>query len=412
MLALTCFSMMTFIFGTFNLSGLFIVPITEELGLSRGIFSLHLTCSMASSIILNLNLSRILEGLRRKTMFIIACLVCIVVFCGYGMATKLWHFFALSFCMGFVSPILTSTGTSVLINENISAGIRGKIMGVVMAGSGFGTMILSPILTQIILHQGWRFAYYAGGALVLVLVLPLIILFVGDPKPEIEEVPKEEETPVEALDRVDYPQPTGIGFYVIVTIGMISLVSGVLHSQMMPYSIELEIDETIASFMISLYAGFLVVGKIALGALCDRIGTRAGFNLTLVVLLASQVAAVFSKVMTGLYIPAIELYGIGNTTSTVGIVLYLTALYGQENYNKVVGKYMAAMSIFGVAGPLVGSFSYDWTGSYVSAFAFCAVLCVFILVCSITSFHKVSRQRAEYLTEHPEVVPREKGAEG
>ena len=85
-------------------------------------------------------------------------------------------------------------------------------------------------------------------------------------------------------------------------------------------------------------------------------------------------------------------------------MLYLTALYGQENYNKVVGKYMAAMSIFGVAGPLVGSFSYDLTGSYVPAFALCAVLCVIILACSITSFHKVSRQRAEYLTGHPEAM--------
>ena len=404
MLVITCFAMMTFIFGTFNLSGLFIVPITEELGLSRGVFSLHLTCSMASSIILNLNLSRLLEGLRRKTMFLIACLVCIVVFVGYGMASQLWHFFALSFCMGFVSPILTSTGTSVLINENITAKIRGKVMGIVMAGSGFGTMILSPILTQIILRMGWRFAYYAGGAMVILIVLPLIILFVGDPKPEIPEEPKEEETPVEALEHVDYPQPTGIGFFVVVTIGMISLVSGVLHSQMMPYSIELHIDETVASFMISLYAGFLVIGKIALGALCDKIGTRAGFNLTLVVLLASQVMTVFSKVIPGLYIPSIVLYGIGNTTSTVGIVLYLTALYGQENYNKVVGKYMAAMSIFGVAGPLVGSFSYDLTGSYVPAFALCAVLCVIILACSITSFHKVSRQRAEYLTGHPEAM--------
>ena len=108
--------------------------------------------------------------------------------------------------------------------------------------------------------------------------------------------------------------------------------------------------------------------------------------------------------MNWMFIPTVVLYGIGNTTSTVGIVLFITAIYGQENYNRVVGKYMAAMSIGGLPGPLLGSFAYDLTGSYVPAFSITSVCCVIILICSITAFHKVRLQRSRYLTEHPELM--------
>ena len=162
--------------------------------------------------------------------------------------------------------------------------------------------------------------------------------------------------------------------------------------------------ETVASFMISLYAGFLIIGKIGLGTLCDKIGTKKGLNLFLAILLLSQFTTVACAVMPWMFIPSVVLYGIGNTTSTVGIVLYITALYGEENYNKVVGKYMAFMSLGSVPSPVLGSMSYDLTGSYVPAFIVMTVASVIVVTFSLITFRKVEQQHAQYRAEHPELM--------
>ena len=410
MLITTCFSMMVIIFGSVNLSGLFIVPITEELDVSRSAFTLHMTVQTVSGILLNLMLSKILAVTKRRPLFVSAALACAAIQAGYGTATHLWHFYALSFLLGFATPFLLSTGTSVLINENFAVSIRGRIMGLVMAGSGLGTMILSPIMTQVILKAGWRAGYYLIAAMIVVLVVPQMLLFIRQPR-GIPEESTEGMTPVEKLEHIDYPQPTGIGAFVAVMLGLISLVSGVLHSQMMPYSIELGIPETVASFIISLYAAFLIVGKIGLGAFCDKVGTRSGFNIVLLILLLSQVTAVAAGLMHFLFVPAVVLYGIGNTSSTVGITLFIAAVYGQENYNKVIGKYMACMNIGGLPTQVLGSFFFDTTGSYVPAFVVTSIASAVILACSIMTFHKVRRQRTQYLLDHPELMHRSVAAD-
>ena len=406
MLIVTCFMMMTIVFGGFNLFGLFIVPVTEDLGFSRSAFTGHMTIMIFASIGLNLAMAKILVAFRRRPLFITAAFLTTIFYASFGLATKLWHFYLLAGCIGLASTILVGPGVSVLINENFPRRIRGRVVGGVMAGSGFGTMILSPVLTQFIEKVGWREAYFLLGALVLVIVVPLVILFIREPDPSVWDE-ADEDAPAEIKRHIAYPQPKGIEFFAIVTLLLLSLVSSVFHMQMMPYAIEVGISETVASFMISLYAGFLIIGKIGLGTLCDKIGTKKGFNLFLVVLLLSQVTTVACAVMPWMFIPSVVLYGIGNTTSTVGIVLYITALYGEENYNKVVGKYMAFMSLGSVPSPVFGSMFYDLTGSYVPAFIVMTVASVIVCTFSMITFRRVEAQHAQYRAEHPELMRQE-----
>ena len=114
MLLITCFMMMMIIFGSVNLGGLFIVPITEELGFSRAAYSLNMTFSTAASIILNLALAKILAKTRRRPLFLVTAIACSVLYACYGLATQLWHFYAIAFVIGFATPFMLSSSPTVL----------------------------------------------------------------------------------------------------------------------------------------------------------------------------------------------------------------------------------------------------------------------------------------------------------
>ena len=63
-----------------NLIGLFIVPITEELGFSRSAFTGTMTISMFSSIAMNLALGAVLAHTKRRPLFVASAVLTAVLF--------------------------------------------------------------------------------------------------------------------------------------------------------------------------------------------------------------------------------------------------------------------------------------------------------------------------------------------
>lgn len=163
--------------------GIFIKPVTEELGVDRAVFSGVTTISSIGVIIGSAFVGKIFKKFPLKTVVAVSCLIVCVCLAGFGFSTQMWQFYVLGSIMGLAFAGLTTIPISILINNWFGVKKKGVAMSIAFAGSGLGGMVLTVILNSIIQKWGWRTAYLADAAIIFFVLMPLILfLLVSTPK--------------------------------------------------------------------------------------------------------------------------------------------------------------------------------------------------------------------------------------
>ena len=163
--------------------GVFVKPLEEEFGWSRGELSFAITMTNFAVVIASPCLGFIIDrfGVRRV-------LIPSVIMMGLTVASmallsaNLWHFYALYFLIPFLGAgTLPQSYSRVLIAW--FARRRGIALGVSLAGFGVGAMLV-PVVGQLMIEDyGWRMAYAGFAAAVFALALPMAV-FVMKESPE------------------------------------------------------------------------------------------------------------------------------------------------------------------------------------------------------------------------------------
>ena len=130
-----------------------------------------------------------------------------------------------------------------------------------------------------------------------------------------------------------------------------------------------------AALLVSVGMGLLAVGKIILGELYDRMGTRRGTLLAMSCGLLGVVGMIFCRSRLGL--AGIFLgQGIGCAFGTVGVPIVVQNLFGKKDYASNFGFISACTSVGGAISPTLNGAVFDHFGSYNPAFALWAVLLI------------------------------------
>ena len=82
-----------------------------------------------------------------------------------------------SVLMGISISMTCNIPISIVIKDWFRNKNEGTALGIAFVGSGFGAMILNPLYTYIIENFGWRYSFAFGGACVLVILTPLVLIF-------------------------------------------------------------------------------------------------------------------------------------------------------------------------------------------------------------------------------------------
>ena len=361
----------------YNITSVYIIPVSQEFGVSRVAFTTHVTCLTLATIIGSFMLAPLLRNLSRRTFFVGTAVIVTVTEYLYSLTTAVWQFYILSSIMGIGVVILGSTGVSVLVNEGITGENKAKIMGLVMTGSGFGGVFLAMLVSRIITTWDWRLSFKIN-ALLMLLLIPLLFLFIRDPEPAagvkqnggtVEEGTQsaaadiDEEDPLVVMERLHAYRK---GFWFVAAVMVAFGYSGMLLiSSISPYGRQLGFSQATADLFVSLECGALVIGKLLLGAFIDRFGSKTGMVVSTTVLAVSLAMTAVAVHMPFLYFPAIILFGVADSVGTVGLPMYINGIFGPERYNDVVGKVLALAGFGDALAPVTASLLFDRTGSYV-----------------------------------------------
>ncbi|MBY0121497.1 MFS transporter [Bacillus sp. S/N-304-OC-R1] len=365
-----CFVIMTFLYAPIaNLISLFTVPVTNELGIGRTAFTSYFSVMAFVGMLTAPIAGNLMKKMGFKLYLTVFTLLGAISYFGFSYATSITHFIIFAIPMGMSLSGAAMIPVSVLIT-NWFVEKRGLSLGIALSGTGFGGMILSPLVTWLISNYGWRTAYFTIGVLIAVLIIPLVLFVIklspadkgllplGDAETVQPDQPKE-------LTGISQKEAfKSVSFWVLcvgILVAAIVVNSMIVH--FVPYLTDIGTTPEHAALLLSLASGMLIVTKLLVGRFFDKLGAI----VTVLIVCAGSIVGFLFLLKANLLIPGIMytiLNALGATAVTVAPAFLTAFLYGEKEYSAKYGT-VALFNSLGVAiTPIVSGFIYNINHSY------------------------------------------------
>jgi len=379
--------------GTFtSTNSLFVIPVSDELGVSRGQFTLHrtiITLVGAASMVIY---GKAIQRFGVKIILILGAIMLGLVTIGYSFASSLLHFYVLSFINGIFFHALGFIVIGILVSDWFTDK-KGLATGIAFAGSGLGGAIMIPVVSHIMELTDWRFAYRFIGIFGMAILLPIILFLVKEKpekiglKPYISSVNKNADNVIESSAfnlSFGEARKTGRFWFILATLFLITTFSAATNTHTAPFMVDLGYPVATVSAIVSLFMIALTGGKIILGLIYDRYGVMAGNGVIITCCFIFPVAALLSNIPVFPWVYALTM-GIASCGASVPVSIFIIRYFGQKDF-PVIFSFFTMLATLGAAVsiPAMGAV-HDHTGSYFFAWVFFLVIAIFLSLCMIAA---------------------------
>jgi MFS family permease len=377
----------TGVIGVF-LFGVFIKPVTADLGLTRGQLSYGLPIGVALSLFAAPLFGKAIDhfGIRRVHLpFIVA----------YAAATAslalLPHSLPIVIMMYSLQNLTGAGQSPVPYSKTLSGWFdkdRGLALGIAIAGVGLGVILIPQYAGYMIQHYGWRDAYVGIGIAIMVLAFLPVWLFMRDPPSSRAAQRAAGVVGAPMLDGVTWSEAVlgrGAGppwrfwamtvafFLVVIAInGTLGTIVPMLTDRGVPIKVALD---ALSASGIALFGG-----RILSGYLLDRVhGPYIASSFFLCSLLG--IALLAGGAGGAMPFAATLLCGLGIGAEVDLMAFFVSRYFGLKAFGAIYGTMFALFSIGNSIGIFLMNLAFDHWHSYVQMlFLFDAALAVACLL--------------------------------
>ena len=364
-----------------SIAGVFILPVTQDLGIQIGDFVVWTTVMSLAAVLYLAIVSKFYNSKTLKPIMV-ACAICGAIgFFGFSRATEVWNFYLFAVPMGICFGGLTATPASMLINNWFGPRCRGRAMAFVFSGTSIGCMGLIPLFNYIVTSCGWRTSYLIVCLALLVICIPIILIFsVWSPEQkgiaQMGNVTHEESEVLTELAGIPFKdglkRPSTWMFFISGALIVVGSSAIVTHTQ--TFLIMSGFAPAVAANIISIMIGALVIGGVLVGAFCDRYRLQIAAAGTCVLFAIAYGIQIFIPQAHWLIAILIIGYGLGCTAVNIVPPIIANYMFGDKEISGYIGYINIFISIGGAFGStMVGKF-FDITGSYTIPFIICTAL--------------------------------------
>lgn len=389
------FLLMFFIFTTsISCMGLYVKAVSEDLGVTRTSFSMTITIGSFAMMLSAIFVGKMMSKINIKYLMLLGIVMSAgsMIIYSFAHAIELFYFGAI--LMGCAVSLTCNIPVSVLIKEWFSEKNEGFALSIAFVGSGAGAMVLTPLYTYIIENVGWRYSFRVAALCMIIILIPVTLLCIksNQRKPERREIQEDQER-LMFSDMLRMPAT----WFVFLGFVIISLANMVILNQGIAYWTDNGITLTEAARLISVASGSLIVGKLMVGKLIDKIGARIAAIICTCALSVATVALWLIGIRFNMIFVAIFIvgYAIGAAAATVAMPTVISYMYGNCDFGAIMGLF----SMTGGAGGMlqvIFSAIYESTGQYIYAWGLVVGLCI-IMILLIILFVKPQKNSEMYL---------------
>lgn len=397
------FIFMLLIGTTFGAFSLFVIPVSQEFGLSRADMNTAFILLQLGGALCAPFVGRALDRFPARRIMAVSGVLFGVSMTALGLSQSIW----LSALVLFLLLPITETGAGalafgVILVRWFSAN-RGKAMLFFNLGGPFSAILVIPIMAKLIGDAGWRNTLMISGVVVALCILATAFVIRERPAPgegeqELPAVP-------DATSAVT-PPPTADGgparvsailrmpqFWIIVLACCMPVgITGAVMVSIYPFALQQGFSPVEATGLMST-TGFSSIGGIMLASLViDRIDRRL-ILIGLFLIDATALGLLSFSASYAVTLLAVMLLGISMGIILPAMLTYQADLFGPASFGTVRGMMAPILAIVGGILVRFAGEVYDRTGGYdLMFYTFVVAEIVSALMLSLSLFWRPALQ--------------------
>jgi MFS family permease len=353
-----------------SVTGVFLLPVTSDLGFPVGQFSIYISIMSATSIVTLLFVSKYITGKNIKKIMLIAALCGAASFFGFMVSNELWNFYAFAIPQGVCFSLIAMTPCMTLVSNWFGEKLRGKAISIFLAIMSIGTVVLINLLTHIVMTSGWRYGYLLCAILLLVSIPLILKLAVWSP--ESKGIKRIGSIPLpEGFDPSQIPGvPFGVAikrpstWIAFLSATFIVLISSAILQHGIATNIMNGFTPEQATGIISIMSLIMILTGIFIGFLCDRFPLSITAVGTCVFFIVAVVGIAYATPGSALMVIFMIGYIFGVPSINIITPLLMVHMFGEKEIGRFIGYSNMFIAVGGVFGAAMVGLMFDHFGSY------------------------------------------------
>ena len=315
--------------------------------------------------------------IQRNNIKVIMCLGSLVTgigFACYGIINVLPGFYILSVLVSLGITALTTIPISTLINYWFQER-RGMALGIAFAGIGTGSFFWMQIASYLIEKAGYRLAYIILGAAIVIITLPLILIFIKEPRNKVQKnTVNNDEIGKKANNFISL---SFIAFSTGLFLLGIAVAGTKVHVQ--PYLISIGYTIQQSANIGSLQAIFALAGNALGGIVFDKLSLKKSVTLFTLLSIISYTSLLLIKLpfLSVLYSLC---FGLFMCMPSVLPSFGASVLFKGENYSEKIGVINMVFTLGSAFGSFLSGFIADIRGYGFAWFIYIVISLIYLIL--------------------------------
>lgn len=385
--------------GINNAAGLFLTPVSKDIGVGMGNLTLYLSVSAIVTMIFLPIGGKLMNKFDTKLLLTAAIILQAGSYAVFGLMNSVWGWYIFAIPLAVGGVFITVIAGPVLINQWFKKR-NGLALGIMGASVGLLGVIIQPVIGQLISSQGWRASYIIVGLGIIVIVVPIILFLLRkDPKSigmlpyGADEKKNANNIEIGAEDRgisfADAKKSAAFFALIIFFFMITSFSSFAIHIP--TYLINQGFDVGFAGNVMAAQMVGLFIGSLAFGYLTDKISAKKTTLLAMIIGLISIVLLLFFAKNAIVIAIAVGLFGL--VTASIGTLApaITTELFGNRDYSQIYSTVSMGLAVASIVALPVYGYVFDLTGGYTAALYTIIVLLLISIACIIIGFRSKAK---------------------
>ncbi len=400
-------AIMIIVWGTNYSFGVFFTPLLNEFGWTRAVTTGAFGLAMFLEGFGGMFMGRLNDRFGARWVVTI-CGLCMGA--GLLLMSRISQIWQLYLYYGVMIGIGLS-GSYVPLASTVTRWFKkqmGLMVGIIAAGMGLGTMLMTPIANQLIQGYGWRTSYMLVGLGVSMCVAGLAQIL-RNPSPG--DLP-DSQLHTKSLEKTER-SGASIPMRVALKTGQLWLMCAIcflwgglsitIIVHIAPHAIDLGFTSSQAASILAVIGAAVFGAKIMLGIVTDMIGSKRTFMVGLAAMSIGLFWLLFSRDMWAFYLFAI-FYALGYAGGSVIMPTITAEIFGLGAHGSIFGIINFSACCGVAVGPMMVGRMFDINGDYQMAIIFMVAFSVLSLFMTLGIKTGSNHEFAVSQTIRPEKV--------